>query len=269
MENEVSGVAKLGLVLICLAVLIGLGFGIFQISKATANDGVNRVQSELDGVSQSAYTTYDQTIITGTMVRSALSDFEGESVAVLIANQAWINNLKASEGNNGSIDYDDIIKNGAGLSESYTKNTDETEGLALPIVWVYKDNKLETGETYKMSTSSGEQVNGGFVNYNALIGAKAAGSTADLAPGCVSQLGSVNGFKVNMAGIYFDSNCYRCTSGFATDDSGKVLFNNITGNLSKTGRTEYIPTGSKFQSFLLKDASGTSMGIVLQQSNGN
>ena len=71
MESEVSGIARLGVVLLALAVLIGLGFGIFQISKGTANTGVTRVQAELDGVSESVYTSYDQTIITGTMVRSA------------------------------------------------------------------------------------------------------------------------------------------------------------------------------------------------------
>ena len=94
MESEVSGIAKLGIVLIALAVLIGLGFGIFQISKGTANSGITNVQNELDAVNISQFTTYDQAIITGQMVRTALDDFAGEQVAVLIANQAWIDLIK-------------------------------------------------------------------------------------------------------------------------------------------------------------------------------
>lgn len=270
MESEVSGIARLGVVLLALAVLIGLGFGIFQISKGTANTGVTRVQSELDGVSESVYTSYDQTIITGTMVRSAMSDFEGESTAILVATQAWVNNLKAAEAKIGRS-YEDILKSGSGLSESYAAKVTDKEGIALPIIWAYKDNKLDNGtdNEYKVATSAGEQVHGCFINYNALLGAKAASGKVDIAPGCVSELGSVNGYELNMAGIYFDSNCYRCTSGFATDDTGRVLFNNITGNMAKTGRTEFVPTGAKFQSYLLKDASGTTMGFVLQQSSGN
>ena len=50
MEQEVSSISKLGIVLISLAVLIALGFGIFQISKSVANQGVGDVQQELDGV---------------------------------------------------------------------------------------------------------------------------------------------------------------------------------------------------------------------------
>ena len=187
-----------------------------------------------------------------------------------MATQAWVNNLKAAEAKIGKS-YEDILKSGSGLSESYAAKVTDKEGIALPIIWAYKDNKLDNGtdNEYKVATSAGEQVHGCFINYNALLGAKAASGKVDIAPGCVSELGSVNGYELNMAGIYFDANCYRCTSGFSTDDTGRVLFNNITGNLAKTGRTEFVPTGAKFQSYLLKDASGTTMGFVLQQSSGN
>jgi hypothetical protein len=72
-----------------------------------------------------------------------------------------------------------------------------------------------------------------------------------------------------MADIYFDSNCFRCVTGFATTSSGQVVFNNITKTIQKTGATEFIPTGAKFSSFLIKDASGTTMGIAVIQSSSN
>lgn len=266
MENEVSGIAKLGIVLIALAVLIGLGFGIFQISKSTANDGVNDVQAELDGVSTSQFTTYDQTTITGTMVNSAVSDFEGENTAVLIATQAWINllndfNTSDDTGGGATIGYD----NGSGINASYVEATD-TEGTGLPVVWAFADR--EYTNPYLMNASVADAAgdfgtNGSFVNYNAVLGnmqEDAAGVNSE-------EQVVINSTAVYMAQIYFDNNCFRCVSGFATDDSGRVLFNNIIGNLNKTGRTEYVPSGGKFNSFLVKDASGTTVGVAFQQIN--
>lgn len=256
MESEVSSISKLGIVLIALAILIGLGFGIFQISKSTANKGVGDVQQELDSVSSSTFSTYDQTNITGTMVKSAVSDFEGESVAVLIANQAWKNCLNDAKAKVG--DYDEIVSAASGMSTAYVDST-ETNGTMLPIVWAYKDSKFN--EAYPMTAADGTVIDGAFINYNAIIG-----GTGDTQPsGTTTQTAKFNGESVYMAGIYFDSNCWRCDSGFASGSAGKVLFNNIVGNLSKTGRTEYIPSGAKFESYLIKDSSGTNMGVVFEQ----
>lgn len=268
MENEVSGIAKLGIVLIALAVLIGLGFGIFQISKSTANSGVNDVQSELDGVATSQFTTYDQTTITGTMVGSALSDFEGENVAVLIATQAWVNAMGDADSVTGAAEDagQTVAEKGSGFvifntdkNETSTVNAEE-----LPVVWAYTDSELDDGSDngYKMVTAKGETVDtGSFINYNALLG-----NISDV-QGTTAQKVTLNGQAYYVGGVYFDVNCFRTPVGFMTDASGRVLFNNIVGNTNKTGRTEYIPSGGKFNSFLVKDASGTTMGVAFQQLN--
>lgn len=265
MENEVSGIAKLGIVLIALAVLIGLGFGIFQISKSTANSGVNDVQAELDGVATSVFTTYDQQTITGTMVGSALSDFEGENTAVLIATQAWVNMLydfNTSDGTGGAAAL--AMENGSGFDGTYSDSG--STGTMLPVVWAFTDNGY--GTSYVMNSSSPDDTgdattNGAFINYNAILG-----STVEDAAGTNDQETCViNGTSIHMGQIYFDSNCFRCVSGYATDASGRVLFNNIVGNTNKTGRTEYVPSGGKFNSYLVKDASGTTVGVAFQQIN--
>jgi hypothetical protein len=68
-----------------------------------------------------------------------------------------------------------------------------------------------------------------------------------------------------MAPIYFDNNCFRCESGFATTSAGQIIFNNTTKNIQKTGTTEFVPTGAKFSSYLIKDTSGTILGIACIQ----
>jgi hypothetical protein len=242
MENEVSGIAKLGIVLIALAVLIALGFGIFQISKGTANTGVNDVQSELDGVSSSGFTTYDQTVITGTMVKSAVSDFEGEQTAVLISTTAWQNALEKAKEDTTDGGVTDLLS-GATFGTAY--GTDTKNGDSIPVVNVVKDLSAPTKDITEK-----------YLNYNALLGNTASGATG---------VGGQTYGDVNMGVIKFDSNCFRCISGFAADDSGKGLYNNITGNLSKSGTTEYVPNGAKFQAYIIKDESGTNMGIALKQ----
>lgn len=265
MESEVSGIAKLGIVLIALAVLIGLGFGIFQISKGTANTGVTNVQGELDSVATSQYTTYDQTNVTGQMVRSSISDFEGENVAVLVATQAWINVQKDASTMPSKTIYDV----GTGLKQSYADT-----GNTVPIVYAFSTSdelKAAAGQssitsTYLQTASDGDTVVGSFINYNAILGnieSGAAGTT-----GIQATFKSYASAKPYMAGIYFDSNCFRCTSGFAVDESGRNIFNNITSSIQKTGRTEFIPTGAKFNSYLIRDESNTIFGIVFTQIGG-
>lgn len=257
MEGEVSGIAKLGIVLIALAVLIGLGFGIFQISKGTANTGVNNVQKELDGVSTSQFTSYDQTTITGQMVRSAVSDFEGEQTAVLISTQAWINWLKDNnhKSNVGIVVGD--YPSASGISAMYG------DGNVLPVVWAFSDKAYT--ETFGVSasdgTASGTGFHAAFVNYNAIIGTKssAAGTNSH------QPYKTISGITYDMANIYFDQNCFRCVTGFLADSSGKVQYNNIVKNIQLTGTTEFVPTGAKFNAYLIKDASGTIMGIACQQ----
>jgi hypothetical protein len=291
MENEVSSISKLGIVLIALAVLIGLAFGIFQISKGTANTGVNDVQEQLDSVSASTYTTYDQTTITGTMVRSAISDFEGKNTAILVATQAWINTLADDHANvtvtGGEIvekaRYDVLKGSGSGFTDVY-----KDEKNQVPVVLAFDGDDYVT--PYVMSASNGSTSNtiikaaegstaaklntgtayskgfyASFINYNALLGSNTEGvAGADSVQTCYTS-----GATFYMADIYFDSNCFRCVTGFATTSSGQVVFNNITKTIQKTGATEFIPTGAKFSSFLIKDASGTTMGIAVIQSSSN
>lgn len=88
MEREISSGAMLGIVLLALAAVIGLGFGIFAIAKGVANDGTVGVQDSLGTVSTQAFLDYDQKVITGTQATSALKQFDGKGYAVLIATKA-------------------------------------------------------------------------------------------------------------------------------------------------------------------------------------
>ncbi|MBP3398818.1 MAG: hypothetical protein J6K75_03570, partial [Erysipelotrichaceae bacterium] len=90
------------------------------------------------------------------------------------------------------------------------------------------------------------------INYNALLGADAT-LASEIDVDCTS--GRL---------IYFDNNKFITTTTFEAKN-GKVQFNNITANLSKSGMMEYVSTGARFQSYLIKDNAGTTMGVAFEQ----
>lgn len=101
MQNEISSGTMLGIVLIALAAVIGLGFGIFSVAKGVSNEGVVSVQDNLTSVADSSFEEYDNKIVTGIQVQSAYNTFQGKPVAILINTQAMINGVKSTVGHNG------------------------------------------------------------------------------------------------------------------------------------------------------------------------
>lgn len=249
MEKEISSGAMLGIVLIALAAIIGLGFGVFAIAKGTANEGVTGVQENLQSVSQSAYTDYDQKIVTGTQVVSAYNNFEGKNVAILVATQATKDATTDAVLSAANV----VDGGGAGVGAAY-----KNQGKELPYVkaFTFADGKVSDTE-YKTTRSDNSDVQLAFVNYNALIAGaqlETSGSKADQSAVKDQGFGTIG----------FDTNCWKTAAGFA-NNAGKVLFNNISTNLNKTGMMEYVPSGTRFQSYLIKDLSGTTVGVAFEQ----
>ena len=246
MEKEISSGAMLGIVLIALAAIIGIGFGVFAIAKGTANTGVTNVQEKLEGVSQSEYTDYDQTIVTGTQVKSAYDNFAGKNVAVLIATQAV---------KDATLDGGILNKEAAGIDKAYEAVNAGATNVAknVPYVSAYADDKLTTA--YAMSTSKGVLIkNPVFINYNALLAC----------PSDPTKYSATMSDGDKMPQMYFDTNCFRSVYGYCTV-AGKTQFNYISGNMAKSGMVEFLPTSARFQAYLIKDASGTTLGVAFDQ----
>lgn len=88
MEREISSGAMLGIVLLALAAVIALGFGVFAITKGVANEGTVGVQDSLGSVSSQVFLDYDQKVVSGTQAISGLKTFEGKPYAVLFGTKA-------------------------------------------------------------------------------------------------------------------------------------------------------------------------------------
>jgi len=251
MEKEISNGAMLGIVLIALAAIIGLGFGVFAIARGTANEGVANVQESLDVVSEAAFSDFDQRIITGTQVVSALDTFEGKPYAILIATQAT-KDRSATEIVAAPTDGDwrsavNNLNTGAGAVEAYggvapTFIPNGSSGPGVPPVVLANIGVDRSSGAIRSELT--------FVNYNALLGRNTG----------LAEVPATT-FKMPLS---FDGSVWRTTDGFLTE-SGVVVFNNTTRNVIRSGMMEFVPSGARFQAYLIKDMSGTIMGIAFEQ----
>ena len=228
MEKEISSGAMLGIVLIALAAIIGLGFGVFAIAKGTANDGIVQVQDNLGTVSQQQFQDYDQKVIAGTQVTSALKNFEGKAVSILVQTKA--------------------LADGQSIASA-------------------GDHKLAPVVNLPYS-AGGSTVTGGFLNYNAIMAKDANGTmTSTIAGGAAvgSATGSQPAKLTGALELTLQNGVYNTAYGFATDSNGAVQFDNSTAGVYKSGNAEYISSTAKFQANLITDKSGTIVGVVFRQ----
>ena len=230
MEKEISSGTMLGIVLIALAAVIGLGFGVFSIAKGVANEGTVGVQDNLNAVSDSAFEDYNDKIVTGTMVKSAVQNFAGKSVAILINTNAMDKSVK-SYTSHKTLSVWQLGKSAAGDMTPESRVDGEGNPVAV------------TGGSALGTIANDAVGKGFFVNYNALLDPASGAKKLALKDGV-----------------------YVTDCAFALDTTtGKVLFDNTVGGFTRTGNCEYLSPSAKFTANLIKDTSGTAIGIVFEQ----
>lgn len=240
MEKEISSGTMLGIVLIALAAVIGLGFGVFSIAKGVANEGTVGVQDNLAAVSESSFDDYNDKIVTGTMVKSAVQNFTGKSVAILINTTAMDKGVKPYA-SHASLKVFSFDGNKYSTATGAVKGTYKIIENSAEIVNIHGE-----GKTANSKAPAGTHY---YINYNALLGTD--GSTG------ITQSGSLT-----LADGIFNA----VEMPFAVNASdGKVQFDYSVGGFSRTGNCEYLAPTAKFDANLIKDETGTTIGIVFTQ----
>lgn len=239
MEKEISSGTMLGIVLIALAAVIGLGFAVFSIAKGVANEGTVGVQDNLEVVSESSFEDYNDKIVTGTQVKSAVQNFSGKSVAILINTTAMDKGVKPYTGHSTLQVYPLSVRGKTQVDAPQQKfGKDDNIG-----------SKLTTNATHY------------YVNYNALFGVEYEPIESGEGIGGAKIKGTMGGTLELKDGIYNASGV-----SFALDAStGKVGFDYTVGGFGRTGNCEYIAPTAKFDANLIKDEAGTTIGIIFTQ----
>lgn len=234
-EKEISSGTMLGIVLIALAAVIGLGFGVFSIAKGVANEGTTNVQDNLGTVSESSFEDYNDKIVTGTMVKSAVTTFQGKSVGILINTTAMDKEVKPYA-NHETIRVYKVLEAGESTME-----VEEVSGSAT---------KIGDIETLKGNSHY-------YINYGALF----SGGLDAESNGVGDDIGG-DGTIALKDGVY---NAKQLA--FAVDPAnGKVLRDDSVGGFGRTGNCEYLAPTAKFTANLIKDEAGTTIGIVFTQN---
>lgn len=219
MEKEISSGTMLGIVLIALAAVIGLGFGVFSIAKGVANEGTVNVQDNLSVVSESSFDDYNDKIVTGTMVKSAVQTFSGKSVAILI--------------NTTAMDKEVVTYNKHVSMQTVVFELDANGDATVTV------GSLDGGDAFDANEDGNN-----YINYNALLD-----------------------FNNDACALYLQDGIYIAEGiPFAVNSStGKVEFDYSVGGFSRTGNCEYLAPTAKFDANLIKDETGTNIGIVFTQ----
>lgn len=178
MEGELGSGARIAVDLIILGVLISVAFIILGFVRGTTQSGITSVQNNMDQMTLSRFETYDQKIMSGTQVASAVKLFEGEAIGICV-------------------------------------------------------------QTSKSGTKA--------YNYGALL----AGFTADPITKTYSK---------TMTPAEEATPAYILNYGSAT-----ISYNLTSAPLSETGKDPYVRGTGKFMAKLIKDDTGTIVGIFFKQ----
>lgn len=133
MGDDLSTGAKIGIGLVILCFLIAIVLSLLMVVKNITNSGANQLESGLGQMMQTTYDDYDQKVVTGTKVRTAVKLFAAEPVGIVV-----VTGLCNDEGVKGGYCYGALL---TGYSEEKSgKETSYRSNTAL--------SKNETTDTY-------------------------------------------------------------------------------------------------------------------------
>lgn len=84
MGDDLSTGAKIGIGLVILCFLIAIVLSLLMVVKNITNSGANQMEGGLNQMMSTTYDDYDQKIVTGTKVKSAIKLFASEPIGIVI-----------------------------------------------------------------------------------------------------------------------------------------------------------------------------------------
>lgn len=71
------------------------------------------------------------------------------------------------------------------------------------------------------------------------------------------------------ASLVMENGAFITQGTFVTNASGSIQYYNQVSKMRKQGTAEFIPTGAKYMSTLIKDSTGSTCGVVFVQTSSN
>ena len=239
MSEDVSATMRVGITVILVAALVATVLNLMVMSNSLLNGGQTTLQSGIDSVSQQEFSSYDNTRVSGTQVATALSLFSNRDVAIVIQTKAFAT-------------ADPTNKTGTG---------DQEKG------WAFNYGALLTKDGNASSSSNMPQLYKGTVSGSSInVTPSDHGSSQFITAQATEAYLVEYNEGANKTALYrpAGSSNYK---GVLHNTNGIVDSNyNIIGT-TELGNSQYLLSSGRFQSVLIKDDTGSIMGIFFKQLN--
>lgn len=278
MSEDVSATMRVGITVILVAALVAVVLNLMVMSNSLLNNGQTTLQSGIDSVSAQEFAVYDNTKVSGTQVSTAMSLFSGRDVAIVIQTKAF----RENNSHEGSNQAGTALNYGALLTGDGNSSTSSN----FPIA--FKVNDAGENLTFATTGNTTGAIKGGPMNFNdtSYKVQTGPGAIATIAiPGDSGNTGiNVTTFLTSQAKTAWvvtysasevaGGRCAMYRTAGASFWTGQLHNTNglVDGNYDVIGTTElgndaYLLSSSRFSSVLIKDQTGSIIGIFFQQLN--
>lgn len=228
MSEDVSATMRVGITVILVAALVATVLNLMVMSNSLLSGGQTTLQSGIDSVSTQEFASYDNTKVSGTQVATALSLFQGRDVAVIIQTKAFVEDGKVG-GESKALNYGALITYDGKASSGNVS----TQTRSVKYVENNDNNNGSTlttqaKEVYIIEWSDDENATGKSIT-------RPKGAS-------------------NYQGYLFNKN-------------GLVQSNYNTIGTTELGNSQYLLSSARFSSVLIKDPTGSIIGIFFRQLN--
>lgn len=234
MSEDVSATMRVGITVILVAALVATVLNLMVMSNSLLSGGQTTLQSGIDSVSQQEFATYNNAKVSGTQVNTALSLFQGRDIAILIQTKTFKTTYcpDAPQGQGLFMNY------GAIISSSNT-NSSQPNGFVA-------------------------KMNSGSLTYTDIGTCPISTGKDSLAGSAIGSYYVVNVGADSSASVYQKSGAPNYTA-LLYDESGIVQSNSNIVGCSTLGNPQYLLSSARFQSILIKDSTGSIIGIAFYQ----
>ena len=228
MSEDVSATMRVGITVILVAALVATVLNLMVMSNSLLSGGQTTLQGGIDSVSQQEFASYDNTKVSGTQVSTALSLFQGRDVAIIIQTKA-LSALTSGTKPAGASTYDNIAINyGALVTNDFSSS--KAGNMPTKIEDISADPNIIT----------------------------AVAKTAYLVSfGDATDAGCSYAVRRNAGEPYYTAYLHN-TNGLV-DSSYDII------GTTELGNAAYLLSSARFSSVLIKDPTGSIIGIVFEQ----
>lgn len=263
MSGNISEAMIIGIAIIMVASLVSTGLNLMVMSNSLLSGGTTTLQSGIDSISTQEFASFDNTKVSGTQVKTALSQFQGRDVAIIIQTKA----LAAIDST-----YEDYAINYGALlctdGQSSAASTNKQMTLAInidssttPATFTYGEQGQQTSSYVDATTDVTITRNGKthtFKKVGNILTSQA--KTANMVK--FTELTKTAG-QLDVA-LWRDNGAANYT-GYLHNTNGLVDSSYDTIGTTELGNAAYLLGSSRFSATLIKDPTGSIIGIFFKQ----